>query len=361
MALISAALLLITSCARDTPDTRTPFDATISVTVVKPERRTLTRSLRVPANIEAMEKATLYAKAAGYLAGIRVDRGDRVRRGQVLAEISVPETEEAHQAAAAHLHQAEADRDLQRVTVERLEAVRQVEPDAVTQQLIDEARGKLQVAEATIGRLRAESAQIETMLSYATIRAPFDGVITDRFVDAGAMIQVATNSPQARIVTLMNMDTVRVFVDVSEPDVRFVTRRTPVRLAVGALPGRDFEATVTRFGTALDPDTRTMKTEIDFRNPDHSLMPGMYGVATLILERRDNALTLPATALLVEKDRPYVFTVSGGAARRNPVTTGLNDGIVVEILEGLKDDESVVVGGKGIVTDGMPVRVGGSK
>ncbi len=359
-ALVCAALLLATSCARDASRAGKAGDAALPVTVVRPEHRTLTRSLRIPATVEAIEKVTLYARTAGYLERITVDRGDSVRRGQVLAAISVPEMEKDHDAAAARLRQAEADLALQRVTLERLEAVRQAEPGAVTQQQVDEGQGRLQVAEATVGRLRAELAQMETMMGYATIRAPFDGVVTERYVDPGALIPVGTGSTQEPIATLMNMDTVRVFVDVPEPDVPFVTRKTSVHLALAALPGRDFEATVTRYATALDPETRTMKTEIDFRNRDHSLRPGMYGVATLILEKRDNALSLPATALLLEKDRPYVFTVSGGAARRIPVTIGLDDGIVVEILDGLKGDELVIVGGKGIVTEGMLVRVGES-
>jgi RND family efflux transporter MFP subunit len=204
-------------------------------------------------------------------------------------------------------------------------------------------------------------ARTDALLDYATIKAPFEGIVTDRFVDPGAMIQTSASSSGAPIVTLMNMDTVRVFIDVPEPDVRFVTRQTAVRLSVEALPGREFSGIVGRYSTALDPKTRTMKTEIDYPNADHALRPGMYGAAALELEKREGALTLPATTLLVEKDVAFVYVVVDGRAKRSPVRTGLNDGIVVEILEGLTGGESVIVAGKGTVTEGTPVRTGSQR
>lgn len=335
---------------------KTPSSA-IAVTVVRPERRTLTRTLKAPGTLEAIEVATLYAKIAGYLSRIEVDRGDRVRRGQVLAEISVPEMASEHDVAAAQLRHAEANLDLQRITADRLTEIRRAEPGAVIQQQVDEALARVQMEEATVSRLRAELARLKTLMGYSTIRAPFDGIVTDRFVDAGAMIQLATTSAQAPIVTVMNMDTVRVFVDVPEPDVPFVTRGTPARLSHDALPGEGFRGTVTRYSTALDPRTRTMKTEIDLPNSDHRLRPGMYGIVTIELERREKALTVPATTLLVDKEATYVFTVVDGRATRTLVTIGYNDGIVVEILDGLEDGARVVESGKGLCGDGSPVVV----
>lgn len=357
-ALILAALAALPACGvhgdRDGRETPGP----LTVATVRPERRTLTRTLKTPGTVEAMETAILFAKTAGYLERIAVDRGDPVRRGQLLAVIAVPEMAGEREVAEAQLRQAEADLDLQRTTAERLAATRSAEPGAVTPQQVDEAEARRRVADATLSRLQAELRRLEVLLAYARIRAPFDGVVTDRFVDPGAMIQLATTSAQAPIVTLMNMDTVRVFVDVPEPDVPRVTRGTPARLSVASLPGGEFLGTVTRFSTALDPGTRTMKTEIDLPNPGHRLRPGMYGVVTLELERRDKALTLPATALLAHDGVSYVFVVVDGRARRVAVRTGLDDGIVVEILEGLADGDVVITAGKGLVTEGMRVAAG---
>jgi RND family efflux transporter MFP subunit len=366
LAVLLAALLLpavvlatLLGCGRPGAESGTADAAVVTVTVVRPARRTLVRSLKVPGGIEAFQEATLYAKTAGYLSKITVDRGDRVRRGQVLATISVPEMGGEHDVAEATLREAEAALDLKKVTAERTREVYAAEAGAVTRQQVDQAEAELTEVESKVARLKAELARLETLMDYATIRAPFDGIITDRFVDPGAMIQLATSSAQAPIVTLMNMDTVRVFAEVSEPDVPFVSRTTPARLTVEVLPGEDFQGTVTRYATALDPKTRTMKTEVDLPNPKHRLRPGMFAVVILELGRREDALTLPAAALLVEKDTPYVFTIVDGTARRTPVTTGISDGIVVEILDGLNGSESVVLAGRGLVTDGMRVIVGG--
>ncbi len=359
--LLLPAILLapMSGCGRPGVEGGAADTAVVTVTVIRPARRTLTRSLKVPGSIEAFQEATLYAKTAGYLSRITVDRGDRVGRGQVLAEISVPEMAGERDVAGARLREAEAALGLKKVTAERTREVYAVEAGAVTRQQVDQAEAELAAAESNVARLRAELARLETLLDYATIRAPFDGIVTDRFVDPGAMIQLATSSAQAPIVTLMNMDTVRVFVDVPEPDVPFVSRTTPAHLTVEVLPGEDFRGTVTRYATALDPKTRTMKTEIDLRNSQHRLRPGMFAAVVLELGRRENALTLPAAALLVEKDTSYVFTVVDGAARRTSVKTGFSDGIVVEVLEGLNGSESVILAGRGLVTDGMRVIVGG--
>ncbi len=360
-AALAVGITLCAACARGGGAPGRSQDVLIVVTVVQPEKRTLARTLRIPASVQALREATLYAKAAGYLSRIMVDRGDPVRTGEVLAEISLPEMENEKDVAAAQLRQAEAELRLQQITVERLSAVRASEPGAVTQQQVDEARAKLQVAEATAARVSAELGRAQALIDYATIRAPFSGIVTDRFVDAGAMIQAAATSTQAPIVTVMDMDTVRVFVDVPEPDVPYVTRSTSARLTVGAIPGRDFVGSITRYSTALDPKTRTMRAEIDFSNRDHALRPGMFGAATLELERREGALTLPAATLLTQSDAAYVYTVQNGVARRTPVKVGLDDGIVVEVLSGLAGAESVIVGGKGIVTDGTRVRVESSR
>ncbi len=354
----AAGLALIGGCASHSTTSQDMKENAISVTLVRPERKTLTRTLKIPATVEALQAATLYAKTAGYLSLIAVDRGDHVRKYQVLAEISSPEMVKDRDVVEAQLRQAEAERKLQQITADRLQAVQRSDSGAVTQQQIDEAQGKLEFAEATMSRLKAELARANALLDYATIKAPFEGTVTDRFVDPGAMIQTSAASLGTPIITLMSLDTVRVFIDVPEPDVPFVTRKTSVRLSVSSLRDREFIGTVTRYSSALNPKTRTMKTEIDYPNADHELRPGMYGVATLELETHEGALTLPAAALLVEKDAAFVYVVVDGKAKRSPVRTGLNDGIVVEILEGLTGSESVIVGGKGTVTDGSSVRPG---
>jgi RND family efflux transporter MFP subunit len=317
---------------------------------------------------------------------IKVDIGDRVRKGEILAEIDVPEMASEYEAASAEIRRAEAglanaeaelararaEVDLKRLTLGRLQNVREQEPDVLPQQNVDEARAQydvslaqVSVAESKIQVARSEKAKaiaartrLATLMEYAKIAAPFDGVVTKRHVDPGALIQHALSQTNvAPVVTVARVDTVRVFVDVPEPEVPFVKKGLPVEFKVDALPGKVFMGTCTRFAVALEPKTRTMRTESDFPNREGLLRPGMYGQVTLVLEKRGGVLTVPPGALLLEGGKTYVFTVVDGKAKRVPVRTGFDDGIRVEITEGLTDIEPVIVTGKSAVQDGAPLKV----
>ncbi len=372
--------------AENASKTATANSEAVGVQVKLPERLDMSRQVVLPGSIEAFEQATLYAKVAGYLKRIKVDIGDRVRKGAILAEIDVPEMASEYEAAAAEVQRAEAsvanaeaelvraraEVELKKLTYERLKSVRDQEPDVLPQQNVDEAKAqyevssaqvrvaesKIQVARSEKAKAAAARARLATLMDYAKIIAPFDGVVTKRHVDPGALIQHALSQTNVSpIVTVARVDIVRVFVDVAEPEVRFVKRELPVTFKVDALPGKVFTGTCTRFAGALDPRTRTMKTESDFPNREGLLRPGMYGQVTLLLEKRESILTVPPGALLLEGEKTYVFTVVDGKAKRVPVRTGFDDGIRVEITEGLTGNEPVIVTGKSAVQDGAPVRV----
>jgi RND family efflux transporter MFP subunit len=358
----------------------------VSVQVARPERHNLTRQVGLPGSIEAVEQVTLYAKTAGYLKWIKVDIGDSVQKGMVLAEIDVPEMAselkeaeaEAQRAAAslitaqAEWQRAEAEMELKQLTYERLKSIREREPDVLPQQQVDEskaqhdvaraqvslAKSHIRLAESSMVKAGASLARLTTLAEYAQIRAPFDGVVIKRYVDPGALIQHALSQTNVSpIVTVARVDTLRIFIDVAEPDVALVKKGNPVTLTVDALPGKVFEGDVTRFAAALDPKTRTMRTEIDIPNQDGLLRPGMYGRVNLTLEQRDSVLTVPAGALAIEAGKTYVFTVVDGRAKRVEVHTGLDDGIRVEVINGLSGNEPVIITGKNAVSDGAPVKV----
>src|SRR5712692_2195471 len=357
-----------------------------NVQVTLPERHEIFREVSMPASIEAFEQTTLYAKVSGYLKWIKVDIGDRVRKGEIIAEIDVPETvaeyagseAEVERAKAntgnaeAELQRAKAELELKKITYERLKSIRDQEPDVMPQQQVDEAKAqydvagamlnvsesKIKVARSEVSRAEAAKARLDTLKEYTTIRAPFDGVVIKRHVDRGALIQHASSQTNVSpVVTVARVDTLRVFVDVNEPEVPFVKRGNPVTVAVDALPGKVFEGTATRFTTTLDPKTRTMRTEIDIPNRSGELRPGMFGSVRLALERRENALTVPASALISEGGKSYVYTVADSKARRVEVKTGFDDGIRVEIVEGLSGSDQLIVSGKSGMKDGTPVKV----
>jgi membrane fusion protein (multidrug efflux system) len=217
-------------------------------------------------------------------------------------------------------------------------------------QTADDSKAKYEVAKANLERT-------ETLLGYAKITAPFSGVITRRWVDPGAFIPAATSSSAAQnaaLVTLADFSRVRVQVQMPEPEVPFVTNELPVQITVQELAGHTYGGRVTRYAEALDDD-KNMLTEIEIPNPKGELRPGMYASVKLELERKQDALTIPTEALVIEKAKTSVFTVTEGKAKKVPVNIGFNDGVRTEIVSGLKPDEPVILAGKQALNDGQPV------
>ncbi len=345
--------------------------APVAVKVIRAERADVSRTITLPATVEAFEVAPLHAKVSGYLKEIAVDIGDRVTREEVLAVLDVPEMSAEYAAAEGRLAEAraqqakaQADLALQTLVVQRHRALR--ERGAVTQQDLDEAqarhraaRAALELASAQVKSAAAELERLRALMQYATIRAPFDGVVIERRADPGGLIQAGTSSASVvPILTVARTDRVRVFVDIPESEVRYVDSSDHATFAPKALEGLTFSERLTRFARALSPSTGTMRAEIDFVNPDGRLYPGMYGMLTLQLETHRNAVTLPSAAVTVDKrGRSYLWVVENGLARRKMVRTGLDDGIRVEIVEGLSGGEQCISGVSGAVSDGAAVRV----
>lgn len=323
---------------------------TANVTVARPSRGDISRSVSLPGSVFPYQQATLYARVAGYLKAIRVDKGDPVKAGQLLAEIEVPEL-------VADRTKFVAEAEVARVDYERLEQARLKAPDLVVPQRVDEAKGKWLVAKANLER-------IETLLHYASIVAPFDGVVTRRMVDPGAFLPAATSGSAAQtaaVLTLMDFSRVRVQVAVPEREAAIVHKGCAVRVSPEGLPGRVFEAVVSRISYALDEATRTMLVEAELRNPQGELRPGMYASVEIVLERKLDALLVPAAAVLVEKGERSVFALEGGTARKLRVKTGVSDGARSEILEGLRADQQVILFGKQSLKDGQPVNASEAK
>lgn len=374
--LLGAALAYLSACSHSShADAPAPSaeasSAKVPVSVAITERSDLVRKINLPGTLVAFNEATLYGKVAGYVKSIRVDKGDTVRRGEALAVLEVPEmVKEVDQAQAscrealARLNRAKADADLQAATYRRYGEVHAKDPDAISNQELDEYHSKSEVAdaevklaEARVETARANQERLMAMNQYASITAPFNGVVTARYVDPGALIQAATSSLQGQpVVTVQDLDTIRVYVSVPEIDVPFIHAGTPSSLTTAAYPGRVFTAMVTRFAEALDPATRTMKTESDVRNPRHVLRPGMYADVTLEIQKLTHALVVPDSALAVKGSKKFVWVVRDGTSHRVQVETGLDDGSQVEIQSGLSGGEQIVIAGKRGLAEGKPVQ-----
>jgi membrane fusion protein (multidrug efflux system) len=329
---------VVTESAKSAPT------APVSVSVTQAKRGPITRSISLPANIRALQQTTLYAKVAGYLKAIGVDRGDAVKVGDVLAEIEAPEL-----LADAAKYQAEVavtQADHQRLT----EALKKA-PDLVVPLTVDAAKGRFEMALASAKRN-------DTLLGFTKIVAPFSGVVTKRWADVGALIPAATgnSSPQsAAVVTLVDFSRVRVEVFVPEQEAPLLKAGLAAEVKVDELLGKAYVGQVTRIAWSLDETTKTMPVEIELANPDGSLRPGMFATAKIAVSQKPVALLLPIDALVVEKAKTSVFTLVDGKAKKVPVKVGFEDGKSFEVLEGVTAETVVIVTGKLPLADGQLV------
>lgn len=314
------------------------------------KRGDIHRWIALPGTLKANQQATLYAKVAGYLTKVAVDKGDTVKADQVLGELEVPEL-------LADQKKFEADVKVAEIDLGRLTDAQKKAPDLVLPQALDKARGAAEVARANLERTK-------TLLDFARITAPFPGIITQRFVDNGAFVPSATSGSAAQnaaLFTLMDYTTVRAQCAVPEVEALLIRNALPVKISFEALPGKTFDATVTRFSGALDEATRTMLVEADLPNADGALRPGMYANIRIAVDKHAGALVVPVDALAMEKTSAFVFKVADGKAKKTAVKPGFNDGVHAEILEGLAEGESVILVGKATFTDGQPVKAEGGK
>jgi len=411
---VGASLLTSVGCNRRgaseaQANASTPETA-IRVTVGKPVRKTLTLATTQPARIEAFEETPLFAKLAGFVKEVRVDIGDRVASGQVLAALNIPElVNDVDQQKAmlaqseAEVGQAAANFDVVRAAAEAAEAriaqakasvnaatgqyerwkaeyarIKQLADNgSVTGKMADETLYQLRAAEsardealaavqsaeaaqreahANVRKAEADQAAAEarikvaaanlahakTMLGYAEIKAPFDGVVTQRSVDTGHFVQPAGGSGAKPLMTIARLDKVRVFVDVPEMDAALVDVGDDATLQVQSLGGKQLKAPITRTSWSLDQTNRALRAEIDVANENSLLRPGMYAVGTIQLDRRENALVVPTTAIVRIGAETYCCAVRDGKIDRRRVELGLRSGSEVEVVNGV-DDQSLIV------------------
>ncbi|MEW5702034.1 MAG: efflux RND transporter periplasmic adaptor subunit [Candidatus Zixiibacteriota bacterium] len=342
---ILIAALSVTShgCGRATGDVAK--ENVVTVATSAPNRENIRQSTKIVGHIEPWEDVIVYSKVGGYLDWIGVDRGSWVKPGELLARVSDPETER-------ELERVTAESRAKKLVYDRLEATREQNPDMVRQLDLDRAKGEHEAAVAAQGRL-------EQLCSYSEIRAPFAGVVTQRWVDPGALIQIATSSqaPTARIVRMMRIDSLRVVVEVPERDAHYVRQGQTASVRVPDFSDESIEGRVARYSWAIDPMTRTMTAEIDLGNSDRRLLAGMYASVEITLEERPDALLVPSSAIEVTKEQSYVWIVTDGRAARVPVVVGNDDGINSEITGGLAGNELVVTQGRDRLREGIAVSI----
>jgi RND family efflux transporter MFP subunit len=376
--------------ALPSPVNPTKADSPPRVEVVRPRRVTVAQHLQTNATLAAFEEADLFAKVSGYLSDVRVDIGDHVKAGQVLAVIDVPEMEQelaeakaqlgskqsSLESARRQLDRYKANITLQNELLRRREELSAAGPGHLfSDRSLDEVRANAEIAKADLAvgeanlavaahQVDVAAATVEkfnTLLAYQQIVAPFDGVVARRLVNRGDLVQAATatrTTPSAgSLFTVQRIDTIRVFCDVPENDVPHVHIGDPAIVKPSGFDGKPFIGKVTRFSLRLDPETRNMRTEIDLSNPDERLYPGTYAEVSLEMNRRPDALTVPAAAVGSDGDGNFVYTITRNRITRVAIKTGFTENGRIEVTAGLSEKIPVVTTIRGAPPPGTAVQL----
>ena len=394
--LIPTLAAFTVSCKRAPVEAATGTVVTELQTVsVKPAtRQTLAQTLTLTAEFIPYQEVDVMAKVSGYVQKINVDVGDRVRQGQLLATLESPEMKDDLNRAGASIGRYKAD--LQRsadevkradslysmthLTYTRLANVMKSQPGLVAQQEVDDAQSKDLAAQAQLAGARsalasaeeqikvsqADQTKSQTMLDYTRVVAPFDGIVTKRFADNGAMIQAGTSSrSQAMpLVRISQNQLLRLILPVPESAAGLVKPGRSVDLKIPSL-GTTRQARVSRIADKVDTTTRTMRVEVDVPNPDGKLIPGMYAEVTINLNASNEALIVPTQAIRTASDgnKQLAVVTSAGLIELRIVQTGLESATDVEVVKGLHEGEFVVTGSHSQLLTGTHVKpkVEGSK
>jgi len=345
---ISARAKALVVVTRETAELAVP-----TVAVVTPERAASPEEIVLPGTVQAFTDAPIYARTNGYLKRRVVDIGARVTAGQLLAEIDTPELDQQLLQARADLATAEANARLATTTAERYRDL--MKTDSVARQDLDNANGNLEARQAAVESARANVKRLEQLHAFRRIEAPFEGVITARNNEIGALIDSGSNARE--LFHIAQVHTLRVFVNVPQVYSRATQPGLKAELTLKEFPGRTFAGTLARTAESIDVASRTLLTEIDVDNSRRELLPGSYAEVHFHLPNPPSTLNLPVSALMFRADGLQVALLRGERVALVPVTVGRDFGSDVEILTGLSGGERVVANPPDSLTDGATVRV----
>ncbi len=386
------------------PSAKRPSFANIAIPVesIRARKGDLEKSIEATGDVTANDRVSVYSKVEGRIMDLPVDMGDYVKKGQFLAKVEDDELKARVAKAKAELemararwaqmkaglrpqeleeerdneHKAEAEYKNSGLNLKRAEEL--FRKGFIAPQQLDEARlkhtsasdslntarEKLKMAEegyrvedrqaalAQVHQAEANLRMAEIKLAETRITAPINGVISERMVDQGAFVHASTG-----ILSIVDMDVVKVLVNLSEKDIPHIGPGKKARIRVDAYPAQVFTGTVEKVSPVVDPENRTAETEIYVDNKDHKLKPGMFARAKMILAKRAGAIIVPASALKSSNGQSYLFIHENGRAHKRTVIPGMKDGDVVEVVDNLNEGEEVIVAGLNRLKDNSPVKV----
>jgi membrane fusion protein, multidrug efflux system len=329
-----------------------------TVSVIRPQPAPALQEVLLPGDVEAYRQTPIYARASGYLKKWTVDIGGRVRAGQLLAEIDAPEVDDQLHQAGADQKQAQANQELAAVTAQRYHDL--LVSNSVSRQEADAMASDAKAKEALLEAANSNVARLEKLQSYEKVYAPFDGIVTARNVDVGALIEAGSaGGPARELFDLAQTGTLRVYVDVPQDDSRQAAAPgAGAYLTLSQFPGRKFPGQIVRNAGAINPVARTLRLEVDVPNADGALLPGSYAQVHLQLHAAQPAYALPVNTLLFRPQGVQVATVDGhGEVLLKTITIGRDFGSRVEVASGLAGDEAVILNPSDAIADGVKVRV----
>lgn len=342
----------LASCSRrqnDQPKGRPPP----LVTVAKVEQRDVADEVHAPVDLRPVRQTDVVSKLVGYLDAVLVDVGDSVKRGQVIALVNPSDLQGQLTAVESNVSQARASLALARANFERAEQL--LPKGIVSQQEYEQARAAFEAAKSQVDATQGTARALGSRVGESRIVAPLDGFVWKRRLDPGAL--VGTPSGNAPILSIVDTKTLRMIVPVRETHVAETRTGLAAHAEFDALPGRSFRGAVVRVAPALDTATRTLDAEVHLANDDGALRPGMYGRASIVLSVHTQALVVPATALQLRDQKPYVFVHGGGKVSRRSIEIGIDGGDWIEVRHGLQAADEIVTAGADGLADGSAVRV----
>jgi RND family efflux transporter MFP subunit len=326
------------------------------VAVARVEREDLFKEITIPAEFRPYTEVELHAKVSGYLKEMKVDIGDRVKAGQLLAVLEVPELHDDFDHAVASHARAQADYRDAHLAYTRLVAVNKNHPNLIAQQDLDTAEAHDATARGSVEAAKSDVQKYQTLVGYTRIVAPFDGVITKRYADPGSLIQAGTasNTQAMPLVRVSDNMLLRLDFPVSVDYVHDVRLDAPVRVRVDSLSGRVLSGKIARLSDRVDDSTRTMVVEMEVPNSQLELVPGMYASVVLRVGERPQALAIPIEALPAG-GKSVLLVNAAGEVEERPVTLGLETAARYEVLSGLNAGDLVVIGNPGQLAPGQKV------
>jgi RND family efflux transporter MFP subunit len=326
-----------------------------TVSVIQPKRGASSEEIVLPGNIHAFIDAPIYARTNGYLKRWYVDIGARVKAGQLLAEIDTPEVDRQLQQARADLATAEANYQLAKTTAARYQYL--LETDSVAKQDVDNAVANDQAKKAMVQSAGENVKRLEDLQSFEKIYAPFDGVITARNTDIGALIDSGSGGLAKELFHIAALRTLRVYVNVPQIYSRSAVPGVQADLTLAEFPGRRFRGRLVRTADAIDQASRTLLTEIDVDNAAGELLPGAYAEVHFKLASGISTFTLPVNTLLFRSEGLRVAVLRDGKAVLVPIVLGRDFGTEVEVVSGLDGSESVITNPPDSLVSGGEVRI----